>query len=213
MDDDGKPKSEGSPAIERQVWPWSSLRRTPMPGRSGSRRGSACKPARRIGVAGDLVHALAELGKGSARSRRRRLVRRREGGAAVLAQVVAAVEMPTCTRWRRAGWCACTGRRCRVPLARVLVVIDARDHLPGVAAVAAAKERRRLDTAPQSFLPSPGSRTRYSPGRGRPPWEKPGRLRLLEAFAGIGRQQDLHAKKALQLERTGGAPRRVDEAV
>ncbi len=32
----GKPKSEGSPsAMDRQVWPWSSLRRTPMPGRSG----------------------------------------------------------------------------------------------------------------------------------------------------------------------------------
>ena len=32
----GKPKSEGSPlAMERQVRPWSSLRTTPMPGRSG----------------------------------------------------------------------------------------------------------------------------------------------------------------------------------
>jgi len=39
--------------------------------------------------------------------------------------------------------------RPRLPLARVLVVADAGDHLPGVAAVAAAKERGRLDAAPQ----------------------------------------------------------------
>ena len=44
-----------------------------------------------------------------------------------------------------------------LPLARVLVVADARHHLPGIAAVAAPEQRRRLDAAPQSFLPPPGS--------------------------------------------------------
>ncbi len=112
------------------------------------------EPAGRVLVAGDLVHALAELGVGIGREAGAdALVGRREGLAAVLAQVVAAgrdaeVHAVAVAQDRVHAEPAVA----RLPLARVLVVADARDHLPGIAAVAAPEERRRLDAAPQVLL-------------------------------------------------------------
>src|SRR5262249_48184787 len=81
------------------------------------------------------------------------------------------------------------------------------------AGVAAAKERGRLDSAPQVLLavarlqrPDVGERPAIFFRKGRR------RLRLLELLAQIGRVQDLHAEKhvAARCKKTG-CPARVDE--
>ena len=108
------------------------------------------EPAWRVLVARDLVHALAELREGVGHETGAdALVGRREARAAVFAQVVAAgrdadvhplpvaqdrVQAEPAVAW--------------LPPARMRVVADARNHLPGIAAIAAPEERRRLDAAP-----------------------------------------------------------------
>src|SRR5207245_4357332 len=98
-----------------------------------------------------LVHALAELRVRVGReSHADSLVRRGERLAAVLAQVVAAggdADVQVTVLGEDGVQAEAAGAR--LPLARVLVVADAGDHLPGIAAVAAAEERGRLDAAPQ----------------------------------------------------------------
>jgi hypothetical protein len=119
-----------------------------------SRRGSACGAGRAFRVGGDLVDALPELGVGVGREPRAdALVGRPEGHAAVLAQVVAAgrdaqVHPVPVAQDRVHAQPAVAG----LPLAGVLVVADARHHLPGVAAVGAPEQRRRLDACQQVLL-------------------------------------------------------------
>src|SRR5207249_8849731 len=86
----------------------------------------------------------------------------------------------------------------RLPLSRVLVVADAGDHLPGVAPVAAAEERGRLDAAPQVLLvrsrlerPDVLQRAPVLLGKGGE------RFRLLEGLAQVVRAQDLHAEERI----------------
>src|SRR5260221_7703103 len=92
----------------------------------------------------------------------------------------------------------------RLPLAGVLVLADARNHLPGIAAVAAPEQRRWFDPAPQVFLPAAGFKRPDVGERASVVLGEGGsRLRLLERFPEIGRAQDLHAE-------IGIAARRVD---
>src|SRR5207248_5076201 len=84
------------------------------------------------------------------------------------------------------------------PLARVFVVADAGDHLPGVAAVAAAEERGRLYAAPQVLLvrsrlerPDVLQRAPVLLGKGG------GRFRFLEGLAQVVRAEDLHAEERI----------------
>src|SRR5262245_15740801 len=112
------------------------------------------EPAWRVGMAGDLVNALAELGiRIGSEAGADALIARREGFDAVLPPVVAAsrdAEVdPLAVAHNRVGAeTAVAG----LPFAGVLVVADALHHLPGVAAVVAAKQRRRLDTGPDLLL-------------------------------------------------------------
>ena len=130
------------------------------------------EPAGRVVVARDLVDALAELGiRVGVEAGADAVVRRLEGLAAVLAQVVAAgrdaeVHAVAAADDRVHAQAAVAG----LPLAGVLVVADAFDHLPGVAAVAAAEQRGRLDAAQQILLAGARLRsTRCSRARGRRP--------------------------------------------
>ena len=85
-----------------------------------------------------------------------------------------------------------------VPFAGVLMVADAGHHLPGVAAVAAAEERGRLDAAPEVFLalarfqrPDISQRPAVFLGKGR------GGFRLFELLAQVGRIENLHAEESV----------------
>jgi hypothetical protein len=115
--------------------------------------------ARRVVVAHDLVDALAELRVGiRLEACGDPLVRGAEGLTAVLADVVAArrdaeVDPVPVAQDRVQAQASVAGR----PLARVLVIGDPRDLFPGVAAVPAPEERRRLDARPELLLPGPGS--------------------------------------------------------
>src|SRR2546425_10668321 len=105
------------------------------------------KPAGRVGGTRDLVHALAELDEGIREEPGAdTLVGGRECLAAILTQVVAAgrdaqVHPILVPEARVQAEPAVPG----LPLARVLVVADARAQLPGIAAVAASEKRRRFD--------------------------------------------------------------------
>src|SRR5207248_10431240 len=109
------------------------------------------EPAGRILGAGDLVHALAPLRKRlGSEADADALVGGRERAPAVLAEIVAAggdAELDALSVGQDG--VQAQAARPGTPPARVLVVADAGDHLPGVAAVAAAEERGRLDAAPQ----------------------------------------------------------------
>src|SRR5687767_8719769 len=88
--------------------------------------------------------------------------------------------------------------RAGLPLPRVLVVADAGHHLPRVAAVGAAEERSRLDTAEElvllvAGLDRPDVRQRASVVLR----ERRCRLRLLERFPPVRRAQDLHAEEGI----------------
>src|SRR5215210_6257033 len=98
----------------------------------------------------DLVHALSELRIGIRREPRTyALVRGLERFAAILAQIMStgrdtdvhAIAVPNDRVHAEAAVA-------RLPLARVLVIADARDHLPRITAVAASEQRRRLHAAP-----------------------------------------------------------------
>src|SRR5205814_10159189 len=108
----------------------------------------------RVLVPHDLVHALAEFGIRIGRETSAdALVGRLEGPAAVLAHVVAAgrdadVHSLAVAQDRVHAQPAVPG----LPLAGVLVVADPLNHLPGIAAIVALEERRRLDAAPQVLL-------------------------------------------------------------
>src|SRR5439155_14282412 len=108
------------------------------------------EPAGRVRVAGDLVHALAELGIGIGREAGAdAFVARLEGLAAVFGEVVAAgrdaeVHAVALAQDGVHAESAVAG----LPFASVVVVADAGNHGPGIAAVAAAEERGRLDAAP-----------------------------------------------------------------
>jgi len=134
-------------------------------------------------VARDLVHALAELGVGiGLESGADPLVGRLEGLAAVLAQVVAAGRDAEVHPIAVANdGVQAEPAVARLPFSGVRVVADALDHLPGIAAVAAPEERRRLDAAQQIILavprlerPDVGQRAPVVLGEGG------ARLRLLE---------------------------------
>jgi hypothetical protein len=146
----------------------------------------------------DLVHALAELG---IRVRRETGadagVGRLERRAAVLAQVVTAgrdadVHAIPVANDRVHAHAAGP----RLPLTGVLVVADARDHLPGITTVVAPEQRRRLDAAEQLLLsgarferPDVGERASVLFG------ERGSRFRFLEGLPEVGRAQDLHAEE------------------
>src|SRR5437762_11524130 len=102
-------------------------------------------------MARNLVYALSELGVGIGHEPRADpVVTGLECCAAVLAQVMAAsgdahMHAIAVAQNRVHAKPAVAG----LPLARVCVVADAGNHFPGVAAVTAAEEGRRLDAAPQ----------------------------------------------------------------
>src|SRR5439155_16628843 len=145
----------------------------------------------RIVVAGNLVNALAELGVGIGREAGAdALVRGRERVAAILTQVVAAgrdaeVHAAPVAQDRMHAEPTVAG----LPFAGVLVVADAAHHFPGVATIVAAKERRRLDAAPEVLFvvarldgPDVGEGASVLLREGR------GRLGLLEILPQIGRE-------------------------
>src|ERR1044072_152031 len=95
--------------------------------------------AGRIVVARDLVHALTELGIGiGSEAGADALIGRLERLAAILAQIMAAGRdaevhaIPVANNRMHAH-----AAGARLPFARVLVIADARHHLPGIAAVMA----------------------------------------------------------------------------
>src|SRR5439155_18638458 len=108
------------------------------------------EPAGRLLVASDLVHALAELGIGIGREAGAdAFVARLEGLAAVFGEVVAAgrdaqVHAAAVAQDGVHAKSAVAG----LPFAGVLMVVDAGNHVPGIAAIAAPEERGRLDAAP-----------------------------------------------------------------
>src|SRR5260370_12777517 len=78
------------------------------------------------------------------------------------------------------------------------MVVDARNHLPGISAVARPKERCWLHAAQEVLLVIPRFE-RPDVGERAPVILREGgsRLRLLELFAEIGRAQDLHAEEGI----------------
>src|SRR5437899_2355508 len=109
------------------------------------------EPAGHVRVTGDLVDALTELDEGIGQeTRAHALVCGRECLTSVFANVVA-------TRRDAEMHAVAVAQDCvhaesavaGLPLACVLVVADAWNHLPGIAAVAASEQRGRLDAAPQ----------------------------------------------------------------
>src|SRR5260370_19669747 len=85
-----------------------------------------------------------------------------------------------------------------MPRAGVVVVADAADHFPGIAAVAAAEERRGFDAAPEVLLVVAGIE-RPDVRQGPTVFLGEGRcgLRLLELLAEVGRAEDLHAEEGV----------------
>ena len=162
------------------------------------------EPARRVRVARDFVHALPELDERIGQETGAdALVGGRECVAAVLAQVVAAGRdaqmdpIPVAQDGVQAEP-AVTG----LPFARVFVVADARNQLPGIAAVAALEQRRGLHAAPK-FLSVVARFERPDIGERTPVLlrECGCRLRLFERFPEIGRAQDLHAEEGIAARR------------
>src|SRR5262249_29500359 len=109
---------------------------------------------RRVLVSSDLMHALAKLRErighkaGADAS-----IRSHERLAAVFAQIMAPgrnaeVYALAVAVDRVHAESAVAG----TPFASMLVIADAPNHLPGIAAVAAAEERCRLDAAPEILL-------------------------------------------------------------
>src|SRR6266576_5938000 len=83
-----------------------------------------------------------------------------------------------------------------IPLARVLVIADARHHLPRVAAVLAAEKRGGLDTGPQLFLPRTWLDRPDVDQRASIVFrERRSRLGFLEALAHVGRLEHLHPEE------------------
>src|SRR5439155_12498481 len=158
------------------------------------------EPARRVRVARDFVYALPELDERIGQETGADApVGGRERPAAVLAQVVAAgrdAEMDTIPVAQDGVQAepAVTG----LPFARVFVVADARNQLPGIAAVAALEQRRGLHAAPK-FLSVVARFERPDIGERTPVLlrECGCRLRLFERFPEIGRAQDLHAEEGI----------------
>ncbi|MCI0460000.1 MAG: hypothetical protein L0Z62_23865 [Gemmataceae bacterium] len=156
------------------------------------------EPAWRVLVSRDLMHALAEfrerIGHEAGANTPVRCLKRL---AAVLAQVVAAgrdaeVEAIAIAQDGVHAESAVT----RVPLPSMFVVADPRNHLPGIATVAAVEEGRRLDSAREVLLvlayfegPDVGECPAVLLGEGRR------RHGLLELLAQISRKQDLHAEE------------------
>src|SRR5262249_53881619 len=110
---------------------------------------------RRLRMRRDLVHALAELGERVGQEAAAdAAVGRSEAASAVVAEVVAAgrdAEMDALPVAQDGVQAEAAGAR--RPLARVLVIGDPRDLLPGVPAVAAPEQRGRLDAGPDLLLP------------------------------------------------------------
>src|SRR5438876_1854840 len=84
----------------------------------------------------------------------------------------------------------------RIPFTRVLVIADAANQFPGIAAVAASEQRRRLDAAPKLLLfpaglngPNVGQRAAIIFREGG------GRLGFLEGLAEVRRAENFHAEK------------------
>src|SRR5262249_47874725 len=173
------------------------------------------EPAWRIGMAGDLVDALAELGKRVGREAGAdAVVGRLERLAAIFAEVVAAgrdAEMDAVAVAQDGvhAQAAVAG----VPFARVLVVADAADHFPAIPAVGGAEERGRLDAGPEFLLgiprfqgPDVGDRSAVFLGKGG------GGFGLLELIAEVVRDEDLHAEESVavgSIDTRGAA--RIDE--
>jgi hypothetical protein len=116
------------------------------------------EPPGRVVVPRDLVHTLAELGIGiGCEAGADALIGRPERFATVLAHIMAAgrdaeVHAIPVTNDRVHAESAVAG----LPLARVLVVADARHHVPRIAAVIAPEQGRRLHAAPQFLLAAAG---------------------------------------------------------
>ena len=145
----------------------------------------------------DLVHALAEFDERIGQEAgANATVGGSESLPAILAQVVAAGRdaqvhpIPVAQDGVQAETAVA-----RLPLASVIVVADARNHLPGITAVAASEQRGRLDAAPE-VLPAGARFERPDVGQRAPVFLREGgsRLRLLERLPEISRAQHLHAK-------------------
>ena len=158
------------------------------------------EPAGHVRVTCDLVYALAELNEGIwQEAGAHALVGGRECPASVFANVMAAggdAQMHTIpfAQDRVHAEPAIAG----LPLAGVFVVADARNHLPGIAAVAAPEQSRRLDAAPQ-IPPVVARLERPNVGERAPVFlgESGSGLRLLEPLPEISRAQDLHAEEGV----------------
>src|SRR5262249_12110410 len=158
------------------------------------------EPARRVGMAGNLVDALTELGIRVGREAGAdAVVGRLERLAAILAEVMAAgrdAEMGAASVAQDRVHAQAAGSG--VPFARVLVVADAADQFPAVAAVGGAEERGRFDAAPEFLLgvarfqrPDVGERPAVLLGEGG------GGFGLLEFVAEVVRDEDLHAEEGV----------------
>ncbi len=219
MDDDREPEVRGQPLGDRSpglavVVAAQHADVGPRPARARPVGPAAVvlhvKPPRRGGVTSNLVHALAELGVGvGSEPGTDALVGRPERDPAVVAHVVAAggnphvkplaiaddrVQAEAAVAW--------------LPLARVLVVAQAFDHLPRVAGVTTPEQRGRFDAAEQSLAalarlerPDVGERTPVVLGKGR------GRLGFLEGLAEVRGAQHLHAEEGIAAR--GVEPRRA----
>src|SRR5438128_4087760 len=146
------------------------------------------------------MDALTELGKRIGRKADAdSLVRWRERLAAVLAEIVAAGgdaqvhPIPVAQDGVQA-----EAAVSRLPFARVLVVADPRNQLPGIAAVLALEERGRLHAAPEIALVVAGFE-RPDVGERAPVvlWKGRGRFRLVERLSQIGRAQDFHSEEGV----------------
>src|SRR5262249_34538566 len=158
------------------------------------------EPAWRVGMAGDLVDALAELGIRVGREAGAdAVVGRLERLAAILAEVMAAgrdAEMDAVAVAQDGvhAQAAVAG----VPFRCVLVVADAADHFPALPAVGGAEERGRFDAAPELLLgvahfqrPDVGERPAVLLGEGG------GGLGLFELVAEVIRNEDLNAEESV----------------
>src|SRR5262249_49332889 len=158
------------------------------------------EPAGRVLMAGNLVHALPKLriwigGETGPNA----VVGRLEGLSAILGEIMSArrdAHMQTAAIAKNGvhAKTAITG----IPLACMLMVADAGNHLPGIAAVITAEKRGRLDPAQQIFLvfprferPDIGQRSTVFLREGG------GGFRFLEFCTQIGRTKDFHAEESV----------------
>src|SRR6266404_4292734 len=156
------------------------------------------EPARRVLVTRHLVNALAEFGVRIGRETGAdAFVGRGEGRAPILAQIMTPGRDAEVNPISIAEDCVhAKSSVAGIPFTRVLVIANAANQFPGIAAVAASEQRRWLDAAPKLLLfhtglngPNVGQRAAIIF------WEGGGRLRFLEGLAQVRRAENFHAEK------------------